>query len=52
MSEETKSAIAGKGLEDGKYKAVPRNSPDLDKYKRMQKAGLPQGAIENSMVRC
>ena len=52
MSERNKSAIVGKGLEDGKYKTVPRDSPELDKFKRMQKVGLAQGAIENSMVRC
>lgn len=27
------------------------NDPAYDKYKKMQKAGLPQGAVENAMIR-
>ena len=48
---DAKAAIAGKGLEGGEYKTVSRDSPDLEKYKKMQKCGLPQGAVENAMVR-
>ena len=45
------TAIAGKGLENGKYRDLDRDLPELEKFKRMQKAGLPQGAIENALVR-
>lgn len=33
------------------YKKPPGNSQKLEKYRRMMKAGLPQGAIENAMIR-
>jgi len=45
------SAIAGKGLENGQYRDLDRDHPELERFKRMIKAGLPQGAIENSLMR-
>ena len=44
-------SLAGKGLENGQFRDLDREHPELDRFKRMQKAGLPQGAIENAMVR-
>mmetsp|Transcript_5848 Transcript_5848/g.10219 ORF Transcript_5848/g.10219 Transcript_5848/m.10219 type:complete len:571 (+) Transcript_5848:197-1909(+) len=32
-------------------KKIPEDHADMGKYKRMQKSGLPQGAIENAMQR-
>lgn len=43
-------AISGKGLEDGKYKDLDRDHPELERFKRMISMGLPQGAVENAMV--
>lgn len=41
----------GGGGDDGGYKRPPRGSPELAKYERMKSAGLPQGAVENAMIR-
>lgn len=49
---DVKASIAGKGLEGGEFKTIGRDSPELDKFKKMSKCGLPQGAVENAMVSC
>ena len=37
--------------DDETFKRLTEDDPNLEKYKKMKKCGLPQGAIENAMMR-
>jgi len=45
------SAPASSSSSDSKYKLLSKDAPEMQKFVKMMNSGLPQGAVENALMR-